>query len=195
MIEQDQLQGMSFEQIMGLKAQIDAAAAEKQTAARTDAMATILRLSQLHGFSVGDIQKAIQPHGTKAKATGTKTKKPTVTPVAAKYRDPVSGATWSGRGVPPLWIRDVPDRDVFLIQSNPVPHASAPAAASVAPLSEAQAAQHDTNEGRTLAETPAVTPALGGITTVFEEDDNGDDPTTPLAPSSIFTQAQTVPAE
>jgi DNA-binding protein H-NS len=25
-------------------------------------------------------------------------------PVAAKYRDPSSGATWSGRGKPPRWI-------------------------------------------------------------------------------------------
>jgi DNA-binding protein H-NS len=25
-------------------------------------------------------------------------------PVAAKYRDPASGATWSGRGKPPRWI-------------------------------------------------------------------------------------------
>ena len=25
-------------------------------------------------------------------------------PVAAKYRDPQTGKTWSGRGKPPLWI-------------------------------------------------------------------------------------------
>lgn len=25
-------------------------------------------------------------------------------PVAAKYRDPATGNTWSGRGKPPLWI-------------------------------------------------------------------------------------------
>lgn len=26
--------------------------------------------------------------------------------VEAKYRDPLSGATWTGRGKPPLWIKD-----------------------------------------------------------------------------------------
>lgn len=35
-------------------------------------------------------------------------------PVAAKYRDPASGATWSGRGKPPRWIVDQ-DRDKFAI--------------------------------------------------------------------------------
>ena len=35
-------------------------------------------------------------------------------PVAAKYRDPQSGATWSGRGRTPRWLADH-DREKFLI--------------------------------------------------------------------------------
>ena len=35
-------------------------------------------------------------------------------PVAARYRDPESGATWSGRGRAPRWLADQ-DRDKFLI--------------------------------------------------------------------------------
>src|SRR5471030_875398 len=35
-------------------------------------------------------------------------------PVAAKYRDPQSGATWSGRGKAPRWLADQ-DREKFLI--------------------------------------------------------------------------------
>ncbi|WP_040327731.1 H-NS histone family protein [Acidovorax delafieldii] len=34
--------------------------------------------------------------------------------VAAKYYDPSSGATWTGRGKPPKWIEGK-DRDQFLI--------------------------------------------------------------------------------
>jgi DNA-binding protein H-NS len=34
----------------------------------------------------------------------------------AKYRDPVSGAIWSGRGRAPNWIRGVKNRDQFLIR-------------------------------------------------------------------------------
>lgn len=35
-------------------------------------------------------------------------------PVPAKYRDPVSGSTWTGRGKEPAWIRGQL-RDQFLI--------------------------------------------------------------------------------
>lgn len=34
--------------------------------------------------------------------------------VAAKYRDPATGQTWTGRGKPPKWI-DGKDRSQFLI--------------------------------------------------------------------------------
>lgn len=35
--------------------------------------------------------------------------------VPAKYRDPESGATWTGRGRAPAWIAEAADRDAFLI--------------------------------------------------------------------------------
>ncbi|WP_321871180.1 H-NS histone family protein [Paraburkholderia tropica] len=35
----------------------------------------------------------------------------------AKYQHPATGAEWSGRGKPPRWIKDVPDRSIFLINS------------------------------------------------------------------------------
>ncbi|MDR6500657.1 H-NS histone family protein [Burkholderia sp. MS455] len=38
-------------------------------------------------------------------------------PAAAKYRDPVSGAVWSGRGREPRWIAGR-DRATFLIQAE-----------------------------------------------------------------------------
>jgi DNA-binding protein H-NS len=34
-----------------------------------------------------------------------------------KYRDPASGATWSGRGHAPSWIKDAANRDEFLIKA------------------------------------------------------------------------------
>ncbi|KAG8152520.1 H-NS histone family protein [Burkholderia catarinensis] len=42
-------------------------------------------------------------------------KKATAT-VEAKYRDPKTGATWSGRGRAPAWIKDAKNRNRFLIQ-------------------------------------------------------------------------------
>lgn len=35
-------------------------------------------------------------------------------PVAPKYRDPATGATWTGRGKPPAWIADK-EREQYLI--------------------------------------------------------------------------------
>jgi hypothetical protein len=37
----------------------------------------------------------------------------------AKYRDPQSGQTWTGRGRPPAWIAGAKDRDAFLIGAAP----------------------------------------------------------------------------
>jgi DNA-binding protein H-NS len=36
-------------------------------------------------------------------------------PQAPKYRDPVSGATWSGRGPAPAWLASAKDRNAYLI--------------------------------------------------------------------------------
>ncbi|HDR9090083.1 H-NS histone [Burkholderia vietnamiensis] len=36
-------------------------------------------------------------------------------PIAPKYRDPKTGATWSGRGKAPQWIAGAKNRDRFLI--------------------------------------------------------------------------------
>ncbi|MFL9898891.1 H-NS family nucleoid-associated regulatory protein [Paraburkholderia fungorum] len=39
-------------------------------------------------------------------------------PQAAKYRDPKSGATWSGRGPAPAWLASAKDRTSFLIDGD-----------------------------------------------------------------------------
>jgi len=54
---------------------------------------------------IGDIKAAIKENGLTASdlgfAVGGKGSRPKA---EAKYRDPVSGATWSGRGRSPAWI-------------------------------------------------------------------------------------------
>ena len=52
----------------------------------------------------------MQPDDIFAKSKGRVTRK-----VPPKYRDPVSGKTWSGRGRAPKWI-DGKDREEFLIK-------------------------------------------------------------------------------
>ncbi|MFM0053839.1 H-NS family nucleoid-associated regulatory protein [Caballeronia grimmiae] len=52
----------------------------------------------------------------------------------AKYRDPKSGAEWSGRGKAPGWLASVKDRNKFLIST-----ADSKAAGTKKPKSEANA--------------------------------------------------------
>lgn len=67
------------------------------------AVATIRGLVDQFNLSASDI------FGGKTKAASGSRK-----PVAAKYRDPASGATWTGRGKAPKWI-DGKDRAKFAI--------------------------------------------------------------------------------
>jgi DNA-binding protein H-NS len=52
--------------------------------------------------------------GNKAKRPGTYPRGPQ----PAKYRDPESGATWSGRGPAPAWLANAKDRTKFLIEAG-----------------------------------------------------------------------------
>ena len=48
------------------------------------------------------------------RTSSAKTRKTSVTKVAAKYRDPISGKEWSGRGLAPKWLKDK-NREDYLI--------------------------------------------------------------------------------
>ena len=56
----------------------------------------------------GLTERDVFPSGRKSGGTSTGGK------VAPKYRDPETGATWTGRGKPPKWIQDK-NRDDYLI--------------------------------------------------------------------------------
>ncbi|HDV6370371.1 TPA: H-NS histone family protein [Burkholderia cepacia] len=92
-----------------LKAQMDALA-EKAEAAR---------LAEFHSI-VEAIRAQVAKYGITEKdifgARRGRTARTPVAPVAAKYHDPKTGATWSGRGRAPAWIKDAKNRNRFLIQ-------------------------------------------------------------------------------
>lgn len=78
----------------------------------------IVELMSENGISVADIEAYAG-----IKKDGARRGKPATTrtaSVAAKYQDPKSGATWSGRGRAPAWIANVKNRDRFLVDSNAV---------------------------------------------------------------------------
>ena len=96
------------------------AIAEKHTSA---GLTKIRDLMHKHGLSVADIESFVgRKRGRKPAATGAKAAAEAaharVHKVAPKYADPKTGATWTGRGRAPVWIRDVKDRSKFLIDSE-----------------------------------------------------------------------------
>jgi DNA-binding protein H-NS len=87
-----------LEQKAALEAQIEAV----RKAENTDAIAKVKALVTEHGLTQQDIFGGAK-RGRKASGS-----------VAAKYRDPATGATWTGRGKAPKWI-DGKDRAQFAI--------------------------------------------------------------------------------
>lgn len=85
--------------------------AETTQREKADTIAQIKRLMDEHGLTIADISGSGGKRGRPAGSGGAKGTK-----VAPKYRDPISGKEWTGRGVAPSWIKDK-NRDEFLIQS------------------------------------------------------------------------------
>jgi DNA-binding protein H-NS len=93
--------------------------AEKQSSV---GLTKIRDLMQKYGLTVADIEGFVgkrrgrKPAAPEARAAA-KTPRASVHHAAPKYADPKTGATWSGRGLAPLWIRDAKDRSKFLIEA------------------------------------------------------------------------------
>jgi DNA-binding protein H-NS len=86
-------------------ARLQEAIKEAETHQRSQAMGQIQQLMYENEITLEDIQQAMTPARKRGRQKGK---------VAAKYRDPETGAEWSGQGRAPAWIRDK-DREQFLI--------------------------------------------------------------------------------
>lgn len=92
-----------------LKAQAEALLQQAETARRAEIAAVVAEIQarmKEFGITVADLKGGAK----KAKARGA---------VAAKYRNPATGETWSGRGRAPRWLADElakgRARDEFLV--------------------------------------------------------------------------------
>jgi DNA-binding protein H-NS len=99
---QNQAEGIQQELATLMKERAEAVANER-AAAVPDLIALITEL----GLSAADLGLAKQP----------KPKRVTTTP--KKFRDPVSGEEWSGRGAQPRWIQGK-DKNLFLIATSDI---------------------------------------------------------------------------
>lgn len=108
----------------------------KAQIAKLEKQAEELRKKEIKGV-IQNIQRLIHEYGLTAQDLGFKNIAPakkgkTGSVPSAKYRDPVSGKTWTGRGKPPLWIAEAVKagkKDDYLIDKPqaPVAKPAAPA--------------------------------------------------------------------
>jgi DNA-binding protein H-NS len=117
------------EKLKKLQAQADLLIAKKAQSA----LDQIRRLMLEHGLTTEDIEENSKARreakGDSGLGIVTKRKASNAlgTKVAPKFRDPKSGATWTGRGSAPAWIAKAKDRTRFLIQGDAVAaHAASP---------------------------------------------------------------------
>jgi DNA-binding protein H-NS len=102
-----------------LQAQAEVLLAQRAQAA----VDQIRELMIKHGLTTADIEARAKAR-RQAKAAGRHLSNGTAKPASAKgkmppkYRDPKTGATWSGHARPPAWIKDVKDRTRFLIDGS-----------------------------------------------------------------------------
>lgn len=114
--------------------------AVKAEIAKLEAKAESLRKNELKSV-IAQVRKTIAEYGLtaadlglgRAPAKGAGRRAATVG--VAKYRDPQSGQTWTGRGRPPTWILAAKDRSAFLIDGA----SGAAAAAKKGPARKARA--------------------------------------------------------
>ncbi|KGG84421.1 histone [Comamonas thiooxydans] len=92
----------TYKELLEQRAQLEKQISDARKAEVGDAVAKIRALMKDFDLSISDIAPS--------RAADKREK------VEPKFRDPTTGATWTGRGKPPAWIKDK-NRDDFAIKS------------------------------------------------------------------------------
>lgn len=86
----------TIQELLAQRDALEKQIAEAQRAAKSDAIAKVKALMSEYGLTATDLLM-------KSSVAATKSESPKK--VAAKYRDPASGQTWTGRGLKPKWLQ------------------------------------------------------------------------------------------
>ncbi|MFG0677704.1 H-NS histone family protein [Delftia sp. WSY_7] len=92
-----------YQNLLARKAELEAQIAKAQAERKAEGIAQARALIAEHGLTSADVFPQGKPKGSVG---------------MPKYRDPGTGATWTGRGKPPNWIKDAADRGQFLIEAD-----------------------------------------------------------------------------
>jgi len=82
--------------LLAKRAELEQQIVDLQREERSSAIAQVKSLMAQHGLSLVDLGSRTAPPVAKGRS-GSK--------VPAKYRDPATGQTWSGRGLHPNWLK------------------------------------------------------------------------------------------
>jgi DNA-binding protein H-NS len=97
---------MFYEELKAKIADLQAQAARLKEEEKEQAIGMARTMISAYGITARDLGLDKSPKGKTGPKAGNK--------IAAKYRDPQSGATWSGRGKTPRWINGA-DRSQYAI--------------------------------------------------------------------------------
>ena len=95
----------TLEQLLAERETLDQRIKELQSEARKEAITKVLSLIDRHALKAQDLFTS---------GSASKTRKNSGTKVPAKYRDPETGNEWSGRGIPPVWLRGKDKKDYLI---------------------------------------------------------------------------------
>ena len=106
---------MSLPELEAARAELDAKIAAAKLAAKSDSIARVKALmaelgvtQRMLGKPWPDGRRPAKSRDAKASTKGAK--------LPAKYRDPATGAEWSGHGLRPNWLRDA-IKDGYALES------------------------------------------------------------------------------
>lgn len=88
----------TLSELLAQKAALEKQIADTQREERAAAIAQVKTLMAQYGLTLADIGSSGRAAAAPRTGGGAK--------VPAKYRDPATGATWSGRGLQPRWLRE-----------------------------------------------------------------------------------------
>lgn len=86
----------TLQELIAQKSEIERQIAEARRQERADAIAKVRALMAEQGLTAADLVSKSPASGRGSSTAGRK--------VAAKYRDPETGQTWTGRGLKPKWL-------------------------------------------------------------------------------------------
>ena len=86
----------SLSDLIAQKEALERQIRDAQSSAKAGAVAEVRKLMAEHGLTAIDVMSAPKAKAKVGARTGSK--------VAAKYRDPATGSTWTGRGLKPKWL-------------------------------------------------------------------------------------------